>query len=237
MRILTAVLLISVSSLALADDFDFGPTTQENFQGIAKDLAASLNYKALGPAEAGGITGFSIGAFASYAPTEHPAAWQNATGQDVDATGMVGLAATKGLPLDIDVGVTYAKVPHTEASLTGFELRYALLAGSTVSPALAIRAAYSKLNGVDDFDYDSKSLDISISKGFLFASPYLGVGRIESTMTPKGSLDLAVDEEEIKETRVFAGIRLSFLPLLAITPEYERIGEVSSYNLRLGVSF
>jgi len=236
MRTLTAVLLMSVSSLALADDFDFGATLQPDFRAIAEDLSATLNYKALAPAEAGGITGFSIGAFASYAPTEHEQAWRNATGGDVDATGLVGLAATKGLPFDIDVGVSYAQIPSTEASLTGFELRYALLAGSTVSPALAVRAAYSKLSGVEDFDYHSKSLDISISKGFLIAAPYLGVGRIESTMSPKGSISF-LQEEEIKATRLFAGIRLSFLPLLALTPEFERVGDVSSYNLRLGVSF
>lgn len=239
MRMLTAALLLSVPAMALADDFDINPATlQSDFRLIAEDLGSTLGYKALGPAEAGGITGFSVGAFAAYSPTENPEAWKRATlGNEVDATGMTGLVATKGLPFDIDVGVLYAKVPHTDASLTGVEVRYALLAGSTVTPALAIRASYTTLGGVDQFDYDSKSIDISISKGFLIAAPYAGIGRVRSTMTPKGSLAATLSEEEIDATKFFAGLRLSFLPLIAITPEYERVGDVSSYNLRFGVSF
>lgn len=238
MKRLIAAGLCLCAGWAQADDFDLGPlVAQEDFKNIATDLSASLNYKALGPVDAGGITGFSAGVFAAYAPTEFPESWDRATGEEVDFTGMVGLAATKGLPFDIDVGATYAEIPNTDASLIGAELRYAILAGSAVTPALAVRAAYSKLSGVDEFDYKSMSLDISVSKGFLIAAPYAGIGRIQSTMTPKGNLDATLDEEEIKATRIFAGVRLSFLPLIAITPEYERIGDNSSYNLRLGVSF
>lgn len=241
MRNLMAVLLVSASGVAVADDFQFGVVSPQDFKNIATDLSGSLGFKATGPAEAGGITGFSVGAFAAYSPTEFPQSWKAATlGNEVDATGMIGLIASKGLPFDIDVGALYAEVPHTEARLTGFELRYALLAGSTVSPALAIRASYTRLGGVDDFEYETKGLDISISKGFLFATPYAGVGRVEATMTPRGGFaaaNPALGEAEVKETRLFAGLRLSFLPLLSITPEFERVGEVSSYNLRLGVSF
>jgi hypothetical protein len=240
MRRLAAAALLSLSAPVMADDFDFAASiSQADFRAIAEDLSASLGYKALGPAEAGGITGFSIGAFAAYAPTESPEAWRNATlGNKVDATGMVGLIASKGLPFDIDVGALYAEVPNTEARLTGFELRYALLAGSAVSPTLALRASYTKLGGVDDFDYETQGLDLSISKGFLVAAPYAGIGLVKSTMTLKGIAVVGGDqEEEVEDTRLFAGVRLSLLPLLAITPEFERIGKVSSYNLRLGLSF
>jgi hypothetical protein len=239
MRFTVAIALLSISFSTFADDFDFSPViAQQDFTAIAEDLSASLGYKALGPAEAGGITGFSVGAFAAYAPTESPEAWQRVAGTKVDATGLVGLIASKGLPFDIDVGALYAEVPNTSASLTGFELRYALLAGSAVSPALALRASYSKLSGVDDFDFKSQGIDLSLSKGFLIASPYAGIGLVKTNMRLKGVTVTGGDnEEEVEETRLFAGLRLSLLPLIAITPEFERVGKVSSYNLRVGVSF
>lgn len=241
MRILVVAVLMSASVVAMADDFDLEPlVTNEDFRAIAEDLSGTLNYKALGPVDAGGITGFSIGAYVTYSETEHPDAWRRVTLGDVDEIGLVGLRVTKGLPFDIDVGVSYSEVPGTDAKFTGAEVRYALMPGSTVTPALALRATYSTLTGVDEFDYETTSIDLSLSKGFVIAAPYVGIGRNESRMTPKGSLAATspnLREEKVSETRVFAGLRLTLFPLLSLTPEFEKVGEVTSYNLRVGVSF
>ena len=77
---------------------------------------------------------------------------------------MPKLHITKGLPYNIDIGASMA-VPNSDIKLMGFEARYALLEGSAATPALGLRAAYSKLSGVDQLDFNSKSL--LVVSGFL----------------------------------------------------------------------
>ena len=47
-------------------------------------------------------------------------------------------------------------VPNSDIKLMGFEARYALLEGSAATPALGLRAAYSKLSGVDQLDFNPR---------------------------------------------------------------------------------
>ena len=90
-RLLLALLLTPAA--AQADDFVFAPNLlQADFRAIAEDVTRGLAYKSVGPAEAGGITGFSLGTLFTYAPTENPDSWQRATGEKVSAVGMAGLA-------------------------------------------------------------------------------------------------------------------------------------------------
>ena len=120
MRFLAALGLgLAACTAAHAEsDFQLQPGgTQGQFRSVAKDIAATLDYKALGPAEAGGITGFSIGAFATYAPTTSKDAWQAVTGERVGEIGMAGISANKGLPFNLDVGAFYSQVPKTDACL------------------------------------------------------------------------------------------------------------------------
>ncbi len=239
--------LLVISALAFAPaatagtEFDINAgcsNCQQSFEGAVQDISAALNYKALGPAEATGITGIGIGAFVNYTPVENDAAWRDLTGSKVDAVGMAGIAVTKGLPFGLDVGAFYTAVPDTSVKAYGAELRYAVLEGGVAQPALALRGAYTTTSGIDDFDYESWSADVSLSKGFAMLTPYVGAGYVWGTATPKGSTAQAVGLSEVdaNNERLFAGLRLS-LGLLEMTPEYERIGDNNAYNLRLGLSF
>lgn len=238
MRKLAAVLVMCAAIPAFAEDtVEITPATlQADFDSIAEDLVAAIDYKAVVPAEATGIAGFGFGLILNYTPVDDEGAWTRATaGQaDISEIGLVGLGVTKGLPLGIDVGVFYSEVPSTNISLFGAEIRYAILKGGTASPALAVRAAYSKVSGIDSFDLESKSIDVSVSKGFAFVTPYAGVGQVFGEADPNnvGTLKKA----DVEETKLFAGVRLG-LGLFEITPEVEKIGDNTMYNLRLGFSF
>lgn len=238
MRKLAAILMLSAAVPAFAEEqVEITPATlQADFDSIAEDLVAAIDYKAVVPAEATGIAGFGFGLILNYTPVDDEDAWTRATaGQaDISEIGLVGLGVTKGLPLGIDVGVFYSEVPSTDISLFGAELRYAILEGGTASPALALRASYSKVSGIDSFDLESKAIDISVSKGFAFVTPYAGVGQVFGEADPNniGVLKKA----EVEETKLFAGLRLG-LGLFEITPEVEQIGDNTMYNLRLGFSF
>jgi hypothetical protein len=238
MRKLAAMLMLCAAVPAFAEDtVEITPATlQADFDSIAEDLVAAIDYKAVVPAEATGIAGFGFGLILNYTPVDDEAAWNRATaGQaDISEIGLVGLGVTKGLPLGIDVGVFYSEVPSTNISMFGAEIRYAILKGGTASPALAVRAAYSKVSGIDSFDLESKSIDVSVSKGFALVTPYAGVGQVFGEADPNniGTLKKA----DVEETKLFAGLRLG-LGLFEITPEVEKIGDNTMYNLRLGFSF
>lgn len=235
MRILVAISFALAASAVSAQDFQLAPgATQSNFASVSKDIIAVSSYKALGPAEAGGVTGFSVGAYGAYSSTQDAGAWQNVTGSKVDAIGVAGISARKGLPFGIDLGAIYARVPSTNAALYGGSVQWAALSGGAVSPAIALRGSYVKLVGGDDLKADSKTLDVSVSKGFLFFTPYAGLGYVWGTVTPDPGFGLS--KQEVNDVRMFAGARLS-LGFLEFTPEYERLGDSNIYNLRLSLGF
>jgi hypothetical protein len=224
----------------LANDFVIDEDAlQSDFRAVSKDIAAALSYKSLSPAAATGISGFGLGAVATYAPVNDKQAWRDLTGgRSVSALGMVGLSAAKGLPGKVDVGGFFAQVPSTDARMLGGEVRYAILPGGVATPALAVRVAHSRMSGVDDFGFRSTIADVSVSKGFTLLTPYAGVGRMFAKTSPSARTRerTGLHSESVDAFRAFAGLRVS-LGLLALTPEYERIGSNDAFNLRLGLSF
>ncbi len=218
---------------------DCGVTCQNAFEGAVEDISAALNYKALAPAESTGVLGFGVGAFVNYTPVENRKDWKQLTGTDVDFVGMAGLVVSKGLPFGFDVGAFYTAVPDTDVSAYGAELRYAILEGGMAEPALAVRGAYTTTNGIDDFDYEAYSVDMALSKGFTFLTPYIGAGYVWSTATPQGAVTGApfnLREVEVDHQRIYVGLRIT-VAILELTPEYERQGDNNGYSLRLGFSF
>lgn len=241
---LLAVSIAFVSGPASADEVEIRPdfarcgtSCQDEFDSIAKDLVATIDYKALGPAEASGVTGIGVGVALSYVPVDNEADWRAVTGEDISALGMAGVQITKGLPLDIDVGAFYSTVPDTNIDLYGAEVRYAFMPGSTVAPALALRASYVAVTGIESFDLSSTAVDLSLSKGFTLVTPYIGVGYVMGEADPDDATTLVtnIDKSEVEETKVYLGMRLS-LGLLEMTPEVGQVGDNLTYNLRLGFS-
>lgn len=241
---LPAILLFVVSPLFAADaDFEVDCNAlladcQGAFVSVVKDASAALGYKALGPSEATGLTGFGIGAVISYVPVGDKQAWKTLTGSKVDEIGAAGIVVHKGLPFGIDLGAFYSTVPGADVDVYGGELRYAILEGGAATPGLALRGSYTTTKGLDDFDYQSWGADLSVSKGFTFLTPYAGVGYTRATADPRSAAaqTAGLSKVEIDHGRFFAGMRITLL-LLELTPEYERQGEVDAYSLRAGFSF
>jgi hypothetical protein len=233
-RLMLASCLAFATVPALADDFGIENPDQGAFHTVSKDLVDAFSYKALGPSEATGLTGFGIGGFATYLAIDDKAAWQSLTGEDVDQIGMAGVNVHKGLPFGIDLGAFYASVPASGGGIFGAEVRYAILEGGPVEPGIAIRGALTRSAGIDDVDLMTYSVDASISKGFLFLTPYIGAGYVFGKVQEKAD-DVDLDDETPDEGRVFVGLRIA-AGFFEITPEYEHIGSNDVFNLRLGFS-
>lgn len=136
--------------------------------------------------------------------------------------------------MNFDIAAFISKVPTTNISLWGGEIRYSPLAGGMAMPAVAVRGALTKLTGVDQLDLDTKSLDVSISKGFLMFTPYAGVGQVWVTSTPNGVPSLK--EESFSKSKIFIGGNLN-LGLMNIALEGDKTGDAKSGSLKIGLRF
>jgi hypothetical protein len=232
-RLMPLLLIAGLASAPVhANDFALLPgAPQGDIRDITRDLTAALSPKALSPAEATGVIGFGVGAFGTRTSTRERDAWQGATGDRLGSISMVGLTLAKGLPAGIDIAAFYADVLSTDARMVGGEIRYAILPGSTVMPAVATRLAYAHMSGNDDFGFNALSADVAVSKGFAMLTPYAGAGLVRGQIRP----DTANSNESVTAGRVFVGARLS-LGLIQLTPEVERIGSSTSTSLRIGIS-
>jgi hypothetical protein len=202
------------------------------------------------PTEPMGVIGFDVAVDAGVTQVEAGAAWRLATGDDVESLPVTRLRFTKGLPFGFDVGGFYSTVPGSNVSAYGAELRYALVEGGVATPAIGLRGAATRLNGVDGLSFDTRSLDISVSKGIGPITPYAGMGRVWSdsryeysgappifcgpgntTARCTGSI-----QSDFAQTKYFAGFRLSLLAMNLVL-EGDRTGDATTYSLKFGFGF
>jgi len=232
-RGLVVASLLAVSLSVAAKDINIQPLNQGEFRALSEDLGAALSYKPLTPTAPLGITGFDVGIAVTDTKLQNSAVFAKA-GADISNAAVPSLRVHKGLPFGIDVGVMVGAVPSTNIKLYGGELRYAIVSGGVAMPAIGVRGSYTKLTGVDQLDFDTKGLDLSISKGFLMFTPYAGVGRVWVASTPNGNP--ALSKESLSLSKVFVGINMNF-GLTNLAFEGDRTGEATSYGAKLGFRF
>lgn len=229
---LLAVLLLPLP--LHADELDeLEALSQAQFALLAEDMAGLLGFRGLQPAEPYGTIGFDVSFDAGAVQAGNEAVWQTA-GADVSTLPFFRISATKGLPFGFDVGGFVATMPGSGMRNAGAQLRYALLEGGVVSPAVGLRAAATRMDGVDQLDYDTRSLDVSISKGFGPLTPYAGYGRIWASADPDASTGLVA--EDVAENRVFAGLRMTFV-VLQLVVEADQVGDTRGYAARIAFGF
>jgi len=227
--------LFAVSLPVVASNIDnLQALSQSEFRALSKDLGAALSYKPLTPTTPLGITGFDVGLAVTATKIENSDLLQRAGAGNHSTLPVPSLRVNKGLPLDIDVGLMVGAVPGTNVRLYGGELRYAIVSGGAALPAIGIRGSYTKLTGVDQLDFDTKGVDLSISKGFLMFTPYGGIGKVWASSTPNGIP--ALSKESLSLNKVFVGANLNF-GLMNLAFEGDRTGKASSYGAKLGFRF
>lgn len=212
-----------------------GNLVQPEFKLFSEDLGAALSYKAVTPPTPLGITGFDVGLEATYTELNSSSLWSKATngGSALSSIVVPKLHAFKGLPLGIDVGAFYSAVPTTNIKLFGGELRYAILDGGVASPAVGIRGSLTKLSGVEQLDFSTKALDVSISKGFVMFTPYAGVGSVWVDSTPNVA---GLAKESFRQNKVFLGGNLN-MGLMNLALEADKTGSAQSYSVKVGLRF
>src|SRR6267378_1109414 len=234
-RGLVVAFLFAVSLPAAASNIDqLQNLSQPQFRALSEDLGAALSYKPLTPTTPLGITGFDLGLAVTATKIKNSDLLQRAGAGNHSTLPVPSLRVHKGLPLGLDVGVMVGAVPGTNIKLYGGELRYAIVPGGAALPAIGIRGSYTKLTGVDQLDFDTKGVDLSISKGFLMFTPYGGIGKVWASSTPNGIP--ALSKESLSLNKVFVGANLNF-GLMNLAFEGDRTGKASSYGAKLGFRF
>ncbi|MBW3567902.1 MAG: hypothetical protein KY410_08110 [Proteobacteria bacterium] len=235
MRYLVSVMMFALLSLpGSADELEnLADLSQQEFALLAEDMTAALAYRGLQPAEPYGSIGFDVGFDATAVAIHNDAIWQRA-GVDASTIPLLKLSATKGLPFGLDVGGFVGSAPGTGMRNLGAQVRYALVEGGVVTPAVGLRAAVTRLEGVDQLDHDTRSLDLSLSKGFGPTTPYAGFGRIWASADPDPATGLT--GHDVAENRAFAGVRFTFVVLQRVL-EADRIGVATGYSARFAFGF
>ena len=231
-------LIAGFTQTATAADFTaLGALTPAQFQALSEDFGAALSYKSLQPAEPLGITGFDVSIEATSTDiSKSGAALKAATGGALDVTTIIipKLHVSKGLPFGLDISASIASVPTTNIKLVGAELRYALLKGGIALPAIALRGSISSMTGVDELSFNTKSLDLSISKGFLMFTPYAGVGTVWVNSTPNLTTNPnGLTSQSFNLTKTFIGLNVN-MGLMNFAVEGDKTGDANSASLKFG---
>ncbi|NJD90081.1 MAG: hypothetical protein FIA91_00975 [Geobacter sp.] len=234
--LLTALLAMTAANAFAWDITIPGTYAQGEFKDLTKELGSAIAYRNLAPAEPLGITGFDVAAQVSAISLDNNSDfWKKAAPNAPSYAAYPSIRARKGLPFSIDVGAMYTYVPSTDIKVYGFEVSKAILDGTMAPPAVGIRGSYTKLTGISDLSLQTVGFDASISKGFLFLTPYAGAGMVWIDGKYDGNA-VALKKESMWQPRGFAGLKVSPLPLVGITGEVEYAAR-PIYSLKLGLSF
>ena len=162
---------------------------------------------------------------------EHSSLFDKASSSSgFDTLPIAKLHVHKGLPFNFDVGAFLSTAPDSNIKLMGAELRYAFIEGGVTMPAIALRGTYTRLSGVDQLDFDTRGVELTISKGFAMLTPYAGIGKVWSTSTPHVA---PLTEEDFSQDKYFVGANLNF-GLMNLAVEGDKTGDAASYGVKLG---
>jgi hypothetical protein len=208
--------------------------TQKEFKDFSKEAGLAISYIPAAPAEPLGIIGFDIGIEATVADIrEDRSYWRKVTSDPPTVLVLPKLHAQKGLPFGFDIGLVYSKVPQSNVSMIGGEIKWAYIAGNTALPAIALRGSYTRLLGVGELNLDTFGADLSISKGLAFVTPYAGYGQVWVRSKEKAGLGL--EQESLSLPKPFIGVKISLL-LINLVLEAD-FSEIPLYTGRLNIGF
>lgn len=237
-RAAAALALVSLTSLAHADDIDLTQLlgVQGDFRALSEDLGASLSYKPIAPGEPLGLLGIDIGLEVTATDLQADRVYRRVTSDSTDYLLVPKLHVHKGLPLRLNVDAFYSTVPDSNIELFGGALGYSILEGGVATPALTVRATATKLSGVDGLDLATQGIELTISKGFALFTPYAGIGRVHVTSEPTGVVASALRKESFDLDKIYAGLNIN-LGLLNLAFEADKTGDAPSYSGKIGFRF
>lgn len=230
-----ASLLFACGSVSVAwgDDFDqLGDLNQQEFKQLSENIAAATHYKAVIPAEPLGLLGFDVALEIASTDIDSALFERASSDFELDTLLIPRIHVHLGLPFKLDIGASLTEIPDTDLQVIGAEVRYSLLKGGISIPAIAVRATYSQVIGVDQIELDHAGVEATISKGLLMFTPYGGVGLIRTNSTPDAS---NLEKTSFTQEKMFVGVNINLG--INVGFEAERTGEYTTYTAKIGFRF
>ncbi|MDH5259540.1 MAG: hypothetical protein OEX07_16110 [Gammaproteobacteria bacterium] len=205
---------------------------------FTEDLGAALSYKAVTPAEPLGLIGFDIGIEVTGTKLDGIKTWGAAIGNDdLGLLPLPKLHIHKGLPMGMDLGFVYSKVPSTDIAYAGGEFRYSFVSGNIALPAVAVRGTYTTLIGIDEVELTTKGVELTVSKGFLMLTPYGGIGNVwVDSSVDTGLPVVGKITGDASMFKWFVGLNLN-LGLMNLVYETDTTGNSMSHSVKMGFRF
>ncbi|OGI44421.1 MAG: hypothetical protein A2150_07080 [Candidatus Muproteobacteria bacterium RBG_16_64_11] len=232
-RTLTGLILFAILTPALhaADDIDnlAALGSQANFRSFSEDLAGVLGYKAVAPAAPMGRPGYDLGVQVDSTKLQHPALWDLACGCDASDRVLMPKAYLRLGAEEADLTFSYGKATGSNLALWGVEAQFALAIEGATYPAVALRANYSRLNGVEQLDFSSTGAELAVSKRFGAVAPYAGGGRLWIASTPKAG---AFEREKFTADKYYAGVNFALGAHANLALETGKIADTASYSAK-----
>lgn len=213
--------------------------TQAEWHTFTKQAGAILSFKSLASARTLGSMQYYIGIDQGRTPVDQrDPAWINTfTHPDEtcplgDAVSFPALRARLGLTDDMDIGGYWTVAPRANYGAAGGEFKYAFLRESGGTPAAAVRAGFTALTGVRDYDFNIYSVEVMASKDFGIVTPYAGI-RENLFVGTETTTKVNLVTERVWVPQAYGGVVVSFW-MLTLAAEYN----VSSLNtLAVAVGF
>ena len=232
-RLLLATLILGALPAMAGDFSSIGALSQDQFRKVSEDLGAALSYKGVTPATPLGLTGFDIGLEVSATDIRNSDLFSLAGSGSPDYIVVPKLHIYKGLPYGIDIGAFVGGASEVSATLYGLDARWALLDDGVATPAVAIRLSGTRASDIGPVRISTLAGDLMVSKKFVVATPYLGVGVVRTNSEAGGT---GLSDEAFNKTRVFAGLNLN-LAVLNLAFEAEKLGENTTVSAKAGWRF
>jgi hypothetical protein len=148
--------------------------------------------------------------------------------------GIARVGVRKGLPGNVDLGLSYGQAIDGEVELVSGEVQWAFVDGGAVTPALALRLTGTQSVDSGPYQLEQYGAELMVSKGFAVLTPYLGGGFVwdEGTLERSGGGALSADDEHFV---VYGGVVLNLL-LPKIVVEVEKAEHVQG-AVKIGFGF
>jgi hypothetical protein len=238
MKKIIVLAIMMVCSVAFAGDIKLSNTiTQDEFAELAKEIGMIVTPTPNSPAEPLKTFGFDVALETAVIDISDDQDYWKKAWDGSDPDGMVyayRVHAQKGFPFGLDLGASVTQGGNIGFTAITGEVKYALLKGSVVMPAVSLKTSVTKVFGLTDLDITTFSFGGYISKGILMFTPYAGAEAIY-TMADATD-DTAVDGETISAYRGLVGLQFSPLPLISINAEMAT-GTVTQYGIKAGIRF
>lgn len=238
MKKLLVFAIMMVCSVAFAGDFGLqAGLTQDQFKDLTKEIGLAVTPTPNSPAEPLKTIGFDVALETAVIDISDGDDFWKGAWDDNDPDGMLMLYrvhAQKGFPFGLDLGASITKGANIDLTAVTGEVKYALLKGTVATPAISVKASYTKVFGLEDIDLQTLSAGAYISKGILMFTPYGGVESVLTMASDDSDNDL--DNETTASYRALAGLQFSPIPLFVINAEMA-VGTVTQYGLKAAIRF